>query len=77
MKTSTPLLRHSYQGLKNQQVGLTRLRLWLDFMRFYQHEELLLANVVFPAARNGIATRDCVRRLKKGVRLWLFAMAKG
>ena len=34
-------------------------------MRFYQHEELLLANVVFPAARNGIATRDCVRRLKK------------
>ncbi len=23
------------------------------------------------------ATRDCVRRLKKGVRLWLFAMAKG
>ena len=43
-----------------------------------RHEELLLANAKHPAARNGIATRDCVRRQrKKGVRLWLFAMAKG
>ncbi|RON25922.1 hypothetical protein BK663_16705 [Pseudomonas lini] len=39
--------------MKNQQVSLTRLRLWLDFMRFHEHEELLLANVYFPAARNG------------------------
>ena len=51
MQTSTPLLRHSYQGLKNQQVGLTRLRLWLDLMRFYQHEELLLANVDNPGSQ--------------------------
>ncbi len=38
--------------------------------------ELLFVNI-FPAARHGVATRECVRRLKKGVRLWLFAMAKG
>jgi hypothetical protein len=38
--------------------------------------ELLLA-IIFSAARNGVATRKSVRRLKKGVRLWLSAMAKG
>jgi hypothetical protein len=38
--------------------------------------ELLLA-IIFSAAKQGIATRKCVRRLKKGVRLWLSAMAKG
>ncbi|MVW89513.1 hypothetical protein EI969_26870 [Pseudomonas sp. PB101] len=39
-------------------------------------QELLIA-IIFSAARNGVATRKSVRRLKKGVRLWLSAMAKG
>jgi hypothetical protein len=38
--------------------------------------ELLFA-IILSAARNGIATRESVRRLKKGVRLWLSTMAKG
>ncbi|PMZ91955.1 hypothetical protein C1X61_03840 [Pseudomonas sp. FW215-T2] len=38
--------------------------------------ELLIA-IIFSAARNGVATRESVRRLKKGVRLWLSTMAKG
>ena len=37
---------------------------------------LLFANP-WSAASNGLATRQCVRRQKKGVRLWLIAMEKG
>ena len=43
---------------------------------FFRHSLLLFANTL-SAARNGLATRECVRRLKKGVRLWLIAMEKG
>jgi hypothetical protein len=48
------------------------------FMSLADIERAASRERYFPAARNGIVTRDCVRRQKKkGVRLWLFAMAKG
>ena len=39
--------------------------------------ELLLANVIFPAARNGMPHGTAFADKEKGVRLWLFAMARG
>ncbi len=37
----------------------------------------LLIAIIFSAAKHGVATRKSVRRLKKGVCLWLSTMAKG
>jgi hypothetical protein len=46
------------------------------YLPFTGIDELLFANVS-PAAQEWHATRESVRRLKKGVRLWLSTMAKG
>jgi len=63
VQTSTPLLLHSYQGLKNQQVSLTRLRLWLDSCPFADIERAAFRERWYPGSQQWHATKDCVRRL--------------
>jgi hypothetical protein len=42
-----------------------------------RHEELLLASTFFGSQEWHCHTKRCSPTKKKGVRLWLFAMAKG